>query len=183
MSDRYTIKNSEGMFFITITIIGWVDVFTRKDYRDVIIDSLKYCQKEKGLILYAYVIMSSHIHMIIGSKSGFTLVDTIRDFKKFTAKQIIKLIKEIPESRREWLLNKFSFEANRTKRGKDYKFWQDGYHAKEIETIGFLEQKLDYVHNNPVESGIVLSPEEYLYSSAKNYAGHPEKLIEVELAL
>ena len=113
MADRYSIRNPEGMFFITSTIIGWVDVFTRKDYRDVVIDSLKYCQKEKGLIVYAYVIMSSHIHLLIGSKAGYNLTDTIRDFKKFTAKQIIKLIKEIPESRREWLLNKFRFEANR----------------------------------------------------------------------
>ncbi|MCK5105498.1 MAG: transposase [Cyclobacteriaceae bacterium] len=171
------------MYFMTITTIGWIDVFTRLNYRSIIIDSLKFCQQTKGLVIYAYVIMSNHLHLIASSDAGYILTDTIRDFKKFTAKEIIKTIKEIPESRREWMLNKFQYEANRTKRGKDYKFWQDGYHAKEIETVQFLRQKLDYIHDNPVEAGIVLSGEEYLFSSAKNYAGLPEILLDVEMAL
>ena len=182
MSDSYKIKDSSGIYFITITVIGWVDLFTRKEYRDIIIDSLEYCKKQKGLILYGYVIMSSHIHMIVSSEQD-ALQHIIRDFKKFTSKSILKSIQQIGESRREWLLNKFSYEAQRVKRGTNYKIWQDGYHGKQIESAEFMKQKLDYIHNNPVESGIVLSGEEYLYSSAKNYAGHPDLLIDVECAL
>lgn len=115
--------------------------------------------------------MTSHIHAILSSREGHDLVATIRDFKKFTSKELIRLIKEVPESRREWLLNKFNYEAKRTKRGKDYLLWQEGYHAKQIETIEFLEEKLDYIHDNPVEGGFVSCSEDYLYSSARNYAG------------
>ena len=127
--------------------------------------------------------MSSHVHLIISSKDGYLLQDTLRDFKKFTSKAIVKSIEEIAESRREWLLNKFNFEAQRVKRGKDYKLWQDGYHAKQIESTEFLQQKLDYIHNNQVEAGIVLSGEDCLYSSAKNYAGHPDLLLDIAFAL
>ena len=181
MSDSYKIKDPDGVYFITVTVIGWVDLFTRKEYRDILLGSLRYCQNKKGLVLYGYCIMSSHIHMIITISEGFRLEDTIRDFKKFTSKSIISTIKEIPESRKEWLLNKFSFEANRVVKGKNHKLWKDGYHAKQLENKKIMQQKLDYIHYNPVEAGIVLSPEEYLYSSAKNYSNLPEKLLKVTL--
>lgn len=171
MANRYKVKDSDGIYFMTFTLTGWVDLFIRNAYRDCIIDSLTYCIKEKGLTLYAYVIMTSHIHLIVSSKSGYDLPATIRDLKKFTSKKLIKLINEIPESRREWLLNKFSFEANRTSRGDKYIVWKEGYHAKQIVTNYFLDQKRDYIHNNPVVAGFVSLPEDYLYSSARSYAG------------
>ena len=95
---------SDKAYYITMTVVGWVDVFTRKNHRDAIIDSLKYCQKEKGLVIYAYVIMSNHIHMIVDTNNHFTLKDIIRDFKKFTSKKILQQIQNEPESRREWML-------------------------------------------------------------------------------
>lgn len=158
MGNAYKIINKEGVYFMTFTVIGWVDIFTRKNYRDIVVDSFKYCQQQKGLILYGYVIMSSHVHLIVSTHAEYDLVAAIRDFKKFTSKAIIKSIQEIGESRREWLLNKFSFEAKRVKRGEKYKLWKDGYYAKEILSVQFLRQKLDYIHNNPVEAGIVLNP-------------------------
>ena len=171
MGSNYKIRDNEGLYFITITTVGWVDVFIRREYKDCIIDSLKYCIEQKGLQVHAYVIMTSHIHSIISAKEGAKLVAIIRDFKKFTSKEILRLIKEIPESRREWMLNKFAFEANRTKRGQDYIFWQEGYHAKQIETNTFLDEKLNYIHQNPVEVGIVNEAENYVYSSAIDYTG------------
>ena len=120
MAESYKIKDNEGLYFVTVTTIGWVDVFIRKIYKDVIIESLQYCIDKKGLNLHAFVIMASHIHAIVSVKPNFILVDTIRDFKKFTSKQLIELIKTTDESRRVWLLNKFSFEANRIKRAKNY---------------------------------------------------------------
>ncbi|MDW3209199.1 MAG: transposase [Reichenbachiella sp.] len=171
MANRYKIRDNAGLYFVTFTIVGWVDLFVRRDYKDCLIDSLNYCVKEKVLRVHAYVLMTSHLHMIVSSAQGHDLVSTIRDFKKFTSKSLIRLIKAIPESRREWMLNKFSYEANRTQRGSDYILWKEGYHAKQIETNDFLDEKLDYIHNNPVEAGFVNVPEEYLYSSARNYAG------------
>jgi putative transposase len=169
MGNRYKIKDRLGRYFVTFTVIGWVDLFVRRVYKDCLIDSLEYCIKEKGLCVHAYVIMTSHFHMIISSKEDYDLIATIRDFKKFTSKALIKLIKEIPESCREWMLNKFSYEANRTQRGSEYILWKEGYHAKLIETNSFLDEKLNYIHYNPVEAGFVSSPEEFLYSSARNY--------------
>lgn len=182
MGSRYKITDPEGLYFVTFTIVGWIDLFIRNDYRDRFISSISYCVKEKGLNLHAFVIMTSHVHMIISSKEGFDMVATIRDLKKYTSKELIKLIKEIPESRREWMLNKFSYEAKRTKRGQNYLLWQEGYHAKEISTAKFLMQKLDYIHDNPVVAGFVDEPHDFVYSSARNYCGE-KGIIEVDLLI
>jgi len=180
MANRYKIRDNSGLYFVTFTVVGWVDLFIRRTYKDFLLDSLRYCIKEKGLVLHAYVIMTSHVHMIVSSKENHDLVSTIRDFKKFTSKALVKYIQEIPESRREWMLNKFSYEANRTRRGSKYILWKEGYHAKQIHTNSFLDEKLNYIHNNPVDAGFVSVSEDFLYSSARNYS-NLESMIEVEL--
>jgi len=100
---------------------------------------LDHFTKSKGLNVHAYVIMTSHLHLILSSKEGFDLVATIRDFKKkFTSKKLINLIQERPESRREWMLNKFNHEAQRTKRGIKYILWKESCHGKQIGANKFL---------------------------------------------
>jgi REP-associated tyrosine transposase len=165
-------KISEGFsYFLTFTVVDWVDIFTRPCYRHIIIDSLKYCQENKGLNLHAWCLMSNHLHLIVSAKENHHLSDIIRDFKKFSSKAIIKAIQENPESRKKWMLNRFEFAGRYNPKIKDYKFWKDGNEAKEIHSNSFLEQKLTYIHNNPVVAEIVENPEEYIYSSAKNYYG------------
>ena len=171
MNHKYKIRDNQGIYFITLTVVGWVELFIRNYYRDCMISSFEYCKREKGLQIHAYVIMTSHIHMIISSKDSVPMMPILRDMKRFTSKQLVNLISTEAESRKEWMLKKFSYEAQRTKRGKNYILWQEGYHAKQIETISFLEQKLHYLHENPVEGGFVSQAEDYLYSSARNYAG------------
>ena len=124
--------------------------------------------------------MPSHIHMVVRADGNFTLSEILRDFKKHTAKEIIHQIQEEPESRRDWLLKEFEDAGKNLKRIKNYKFWQDGNHPKEINTNNFLHEKVNYIHMNPVEDMLVLHPEDYLYSSARNYA-ELDYLIEVEL--
>jgi REP element-mobilizing transposase RayT len=165
-------KISPGyIYFLTLTVIDWVDVFTRPEYKYIVIDSLDYCQKNKGLKIYAWCLMSNHLHMIVGTEEENNLSDILRDFKKFTSKEIIDKIKELPESRKEWMLNRFEFAGRFNNKIKDYKFWQDGNEAKEIHTNEFLDQKLDYIHNNPVRAEIVFEPQDYKYSSAIDYSG------------
>jgi len=83
MSERgYKIRNQEGLHFITFAVVDWVDVFTRKQYREILIESLDYCCKEKGLRLFAWVIMSNHVHFIVSAQEGFILSDILRDYKK-----------------------------------------------------------------------------------------------------
>ncbi len=169
MSSKYKVKNREALYFITITTIDWVDIFTRPIYKHMVIESLTYCQQNKGLTIHAYVIMTSHIHLVVSSANE-KLEDIMRDFKKYTSKEIISAIKEHPESRREWLLNKFSYAANRVKNGKSYKVWKDGFHPIELSTTEMLDQRLNYIHHNPVSEEIVMLAEDYKYSSAIDYA-------------
>ena len=170
--DRYLISDQNGLYFITFTVIDWGDVFTRKEYKIVITDSMNYCIHKKGLIVYSWVIMSNHIHVIWQAKEGFRLSDIVRDFKKFTAKRILKMIENETESRKIWLLRKFEYAGTRLKRISRYKFWKDDNHAILLEpnNIKMIDQKLDYIHNNPVRAMIVEQPEDYIFSSAKDYS-------------
>ncbi len=182
MSTKYKAKDNNGLYFVTITTVEWVDIFTRLNHKTSIIDSLNYCKNEKGLQVHAYVLMHSHLHMICSAKDGFKLADIIRDFKKHTSKRIVQNIKKEPESRREWLLELFLKACEDLSNKQQYKVWQDGYHAEEILTKEFLDQKLNYIHQNPVNEQIVLKAEDYLFSSARNYTGM-DTLMQVELIL
>src|SRR5436190_16872632 len=105
--NHYSIKGNKT-YFLTCTVVNWIDVFTRKNHKLAIVDSLKYCQQNKGLNIYAWCLMPSHLHMLVNTEHGFNLSDVVRDFKKFTSKKIIQLILNEPESRREWLLQQFA---------------------------------------------------------------------------
>lgn len=165
----YKIRNQEGVHFITFAVVEWVDVFTRKDYRDIVIDSLRYCQQQKGLKIHAWCIMSNHVHLVISAANN-NVSDILRDFKKFTSKQIIKAIEENDkESRREWMLTIFRETGSMNSRNSKYQFWRQDNQPKELFSPKFTVQKINYIHNNPVEAGLVESSEDYLYSSAKDY--------------
>ena len=156
MGLTYTIKNQEGQYFITCTVHQWIDVFTRELYKEILLDSIRHCQKHKGLQVYGWVLMSNHIHMIIRSNKN-KLSDIIRDFKKYTATKIVEAISNNSgESRKGWLLWLLVKE-------EEISFWQDGYHGEEIFTAAFFETKLNYIHLNPVRAGLVEKEEEYLY--------------------
>jgi REP element-mobilizing transposase RayT len=167
-------KISEGyIYFLTLTVIDWVDVFTRPVYKQIILESIKHCQKAKGLEVYAWCLMSNHLHLIAGAKEGSTntLSDILRDFKKYTNKRILHEIESGAESRKKWMLNQFEFAGRYNPKIKDYKFWQDGNKAKEIHSAEFLQQKVDYIHMNPVVVEIVDEAHYYRYSSAIDYSG------------
>jgi putative transposase len=170
--DQYKISDQHSCYFLTITVVQWIDVFTRKSYKDIIVDSLNYCVEHKGLELYAWVIMSNHIHLVARVNKPNRMSDFLRDFKKFTSKQILGCIQSIPESRREWLLDKFSFEARKTGRAENYKLWKDSNHALDLQSYAIdIFEKINYIHENPVKAGLVREPEHYICSSAIDYAG------------
>jgi REP element-mobilizing transposase RayT len=180
--DRYTISDQNAMHFLTFTIIDWVDVLSRKEYKLAIVDSMNYCIKEKGLIVYGWVIMSNHLHVIWEAKDGNKLSDIIRDFKKFTAKNIIQMIINEPESRKVWILKKFEYAGSRLNRVSKYKFWKDSNHAICLDDLDteIIEQKLEYLHNNPVEAMLVPRAHDYIFSSAGDYEGE-KGLVNVKL--
>lgn len=168
--DRYVIKNQNALHFVTFTVVAWIDVFTRNAYKKEIVDSLNYCIDKKGLEVYAWCLMSNHLHLIISAKEGFRISDIIRDFKKFTAKRILEMIEEQPESRKDWMLNLFKFAAKNLRKFKNYKFWKEDNHPIEL-TSNMIDGRLKYIHQNPVKALIVEEPEHYIYSSARDYAG------------
>ena len=160
------------VYFTTDTVVDWIDIFTRPRYRYEIIDSLKFCQKNKGLVIYAWVLMSNHLHMIVSSESDKQVSDIMRDFKKFTSKEIIKTLHEdLQESRKEWILNRFAYAGKIEKKIKSFKFWQEGNCSQGIYLEQYFQQKLDYIHNNPVKAEIVNDADDYKFSSAIDYAG------------
>ena len=168
----YKIRNQNAIHFITFAVVEWVDVFTRKDYKDILISSLKHCQKTKGLNIHAWVIMSNHVHFILSAKEGFKLSNILRDFKKFTSTEIIHAIERNSyESRKQWMLRIFKESGKENDRNVSYQFWQQDNRPVELDTNKMIDQRLDYIHNNPVETGIVDQPEDYLHSSARDYSG------------
>lgn len=174
---------TKQFYFTTSTVIDWVDIFTKANYRHVIVDSLQYCQQEKGLRIYAWVLMSNHLHMVVSVESEQTVGDILRDFKKFTNKRILKSLEEDEhESRRTWMLDRFRFAASNDRRITNYRFWQEGNHLEEIYSSEFLWQKISYIHQNPVRAEIVTRAEDYLYSSSRDYAGE-KGLLDVEVVL
>lgn len=167
----YKIRNKEAAHFVTFAVVGWVDIFTRKEYCHIVIDSLRYCQKEKGLLIHAWCLMSNHIHLII-SAQYHDLSNILRDFKKYTSRNIIQAIHEHPgESRREWMLSLFAAAGRKNSRNTFFQFWQQDNHPMELFSTRFIDQKTEYVHFNPVAAGIVENPEHYMYSSARDFAG------------
>lgn len=178
--DRYVIQEQHATHFLTFTVMDWIDIFTRPRYKTIITDSLSYCTQEKGLEIYAWVLMTNHLHFVARANAPYKLSDVIRDFKKFTSKKIIDNIKHEPESRREWLLHKFGYHAMRTGRAKDYKVWQDGYHGIHLEgNKTITKQKIDYIHENPVRAMIVNEAQDYSFSSAGDYAGKSSGLVKL----
>ena len=167
-ADGYKIRDQGATHFLTFCIMGWIDIFSRQRYRDILLESMRFCQEKKNLQIGAYVIMTNHVH-IIWTALNNNLSDIIRDFKTFTSKAITASIEEEPESRRNWLLYMFNYYANRTNANRYFKVWTGNNHPEEIHSESFLRSKLNYIHNNPVRAGIVHEPSHYLYSSAADY--------------
>jgi putative transposase len=168
MPSAYQIKEQDKVHYLTLQIVYWIDIFSRKQYKDIIIESFKYCQQHKGLELFAYVIMSNHIHMIVRSSLD-DLSGVLRDFKKYTSKRIIEIAESAIESRRNWILRLFKHAAKRQNKKGNYQVWTHENHAILLYSNKMMQEKVDYIHNNPVRAGIVKNQEDYIYSSASNY--------------
>lgn len=173
MSIKYKFRDQERLYFVTFAVVNWIDLFIRNEYKEIMLDSWKHCQANKGLEIYGWCIMTSHIHMIIGTHNA-KLEDIMRDMKKHTSLELKKAIQNHPsESRREWLLWMMERAGKKNIQNLNFQLWQQDNHPIELSDFKMLHQKLDYIHNNPVEAGIVEKPEDYLYRSTRDYYGLP----------
>ncbi|OWK72771.1 transposase [Flavobacteriaceae bacterium JJC] len=182
MSRNYKFHNPEGLYFISFAVVGWLDVFIRNEYKDLFLESVRFCQREKGLEIHAWCIMSSHVHLVFRSIKGQKPELLIGDLKRFTSKAIVKAIMENPkESRKDFLLEAFRKEAEKSSNVTHYQFWRHDNKPIELWSNRVIKQKIDYVHQNPVEAGLVFRAEDYRYSSAIDYSDEKGLLDGIEV--
>jgi REP element-mobilizing transposase RayT len=161
-------------YFTTSTIVNWLPLFNQPLNAQFMLDSLRFLQEHKRLILYAYVFMENHIHMVVAAQN---LPKEIANFKSFVARQIIDRYRA---DSNEYILNQLAFHKLPHHSDREYQFWQEGYHPQQIQDEAMMRQKVEYIHHNPVRRGYVDLPEHWRYSSARNYAGQPG-LLEVNM--
>ncbi len=182
MGLKYRIHDQTELYFVTFTVVNWIDVFIRDWYREVIVNSIRFCQENKGLQVYAWVIMTSHIHMIIGTEGKMKLEDIIRDMKRHTSGKIREVMEDNSfESRKEWMQWMFGRVGRKNANNIDYQFWIQDNHPVQLSSPEMIRQRLNYIHNNPVEAGFVIEPQHWKWSSAYDYLGGKQGLINVIL--
>ena len=169
---RYRVRQEPCPHFLTATVNHWLPLFTRQQTVNIVLDSWRFLQREAGLVIYGYVILENHLHLIAKSEN---LSRDIQRFKSFTAREIIAYLESRGSSR---LLELLALFKRSHKTESRYQVWEEGSHPQLIESEIMMRQKLDYIHQNPVKRGYVDQPEHWRYSSARNYAGQ-EGLIEV----
>ena len=171
MSRKYKFHDNDKLYFVSFATVQWIDIFVREEYIQVMIYSFKHCQEKKGLEIYGWCIMPSHIHMIIGSKKN-KLEDIVRDMKKHTSIELKAAIKNnIQESRKEWILWMMERAGNINSNNIDWQFWQQHNKPLEIKDQVMFDTTLAYIHQNPVVAGFVINPEDWKYSSARDFCG------------
>ncbi len=164
-------------YFVTFTVVEWLNVFTKFEYCQILWESLQYCRKEKKMQLHAFVFMSNHIHLVISAKNEKPFLwEIIRDFKKFTAQKIIQKMQK--DENRKWILEIMERNGRRNKSNVQYQFWIQDDGAIEISSEKFLHQKIDYIHNNPIRAGIVLEAGQYVWSSDRLYEADDFRFID-----
>ncbi|MBE2220194.1 MAG: transposase [Anaerolineae bacterium] len=170
---RYAIFDNDVPYFLTATIVNWLPFFNDPDVVEILLNSLRFLQESGRMVLYAYVILENHLHLIASSPD---LSKEMGNFKSYTARQIIDRYKARDA---QFILEQLVVNKKAYKGDRDYQFWQEGSHPQRIQSLEMMQQKVAYIHNNPVKRGWVDEPEYWRYSSARNYAGL-KSLLDVE---
>jgi len=170
---RYKIYAPDQPHFLTLTVLHWLPIFTRKEAVDILLNSFRHLQEE-GLQIHAYVILENHLHLIAQSPQ---LDRYISRFKSYTSKQLLQLLQQ---SNAKTLLEQLAFYKKAHKTDRQYQLWQEGSHPELIQGEEMLRQKIEYIHQNPVKRGFVDLPKHWRYSSARDYLGL-EGLLEIQV--
>ncbi|NOZ75666.1 MAG: hypothetical protein GXO90_09920, partial [FCB group bacterium] len=157
-------------YFVTCTVVEWMTLLTPIAVKEIVLQSLQFLQDEQAISLYCYVILHNHLHLILQSDQ---IIKNMIRFKSYTARQIIDYYRSRKQTD---ILDALQQAKSPSKQDSDHKFWQRGYSPKQIQTMEMFQQKMDYIHLNPVRKGYVNRPEDWLYSSARNFAGLAAKI-------
>jgi putative transposase len=161
MRSRYRINEPDAAHFITSTVVAWLPVFTTHACCDILVRSFVYCREHKGLRIYAFVVLDNHFHAIVTAPE---LAKTLADLKKFTAREIVA---QLQSKGRQWLIDQLRYFRGAHKQASTHQVWQEAAIRRRLRAM--MEQKLEYLHNNPVKRGLVASPEHWRYSSAHEW--------------
>lgn len=162
---RYKIYDTAHPHFLTCTIVDWLPVFTRPEAVQILLDSWTYLQNNNRIELFAFVVLENHLHFIASSGD---LSKEVGDFKSYTARRLIDLLKQ---HNARTILRQLAFGKAAHKTDREYQLWQEGSKPKQIVGDEMMEQKVEYIHYNPVKRGYIDDPVHWRYSSARNYAG------------
>jgi putative transposase len=172
-AEENTILEQRGCCYLTLNVVDWVDIFIRPVYKQVIVESLNYFIEKKGITVFAWCLMTNHLHLMVQADQGYGLSSIINDLKKFTSRLILEDIDVEPDSRRKWMLEKFQQSSESLKLMEKFQVWQTCTNPVYIDLndSSQVKSQLDHIHCNPVRDRIVMLPEDYLYSSAGDYSG------------
>ncbi len=162
---RYKIVEKHAPHFLTMTIVNWIPLFAAPSLAGILLESLRFLQEQERLMVYAYVILENHLHLIA---QGANLAKDIASFKSYTAGAMID---HLQLHQAERVLKQLEQHKLLYKRDRTYQVWQEGSHPEAIQGLAMMRQKVEYIHNNPVKRGYVDEPIHWRYSSARNYAG------------
>jgi len=175
---HHTDFDPQHLYFVTTTVVERRHLLALPFLPRVIVDSLHFMRREQWIKIYAYVIMPNHVHLILNYMESHGPSQVMRDFKKFTSKEIVR---ELQRRNERELLRQLEAAASSTKK-QTYKVWDEGYFDKSIYSEAFLFQKIEYIHNNPLQPhwGLAASAGEYPYSSARNYLLGDDSVLEID---
>ncbi len=159
---RYKIKEEHYPYFITLSVVDGISLFDDPIISGIILESIKFI-RDKGIQVFAFVVMHNHVHLIV---EGQELSAHIRKLKSFTARSIIDSLKDRGRKR---LLSKLKHLKHDHHKDSEYQVWQEGFHPKQISSTEVMNQKIEYIHYNPVKAGFVDAKEYWRMSSARNY--------------
>jgi putative transposase len=176
---RIPADNQFAPYFLTITVVDWINIFTKAKYFECLAQNLNHCIKNKGLVLYEYVIMTNHLHIIASAEpqsKGLSAI--IKDFKSYTTHQM----KDMLQNEGRTYIARFISESKTKKKGNDFQIFQRENYPEPLATEKFTRQKTQYIWMNPVKEKYVLNPEDWLYSSARQKIlqlddTHPEIMV------
>jgi putative transposase len=168
-----TIIEQHACYYLTLNVVDWIDIFIRPVFKQIIVESLNHFSEKKGLIIYAWCLMTNHLHLMAQAEQGYGLSLIANDFKKFTTKIILEDIDAEPEVRRNWIMKKFEDASTSLKLLDKFQVWQSRINPVyiDLKNTDAISEQLEHIHNNPVRERIVSTAEDYLHSSARDYAG------------
>jgi REP element-mobilizing transposase RayT len=172
-SEELNVQHYKNCFYITLNVVDWVDVFIRPVYKQIIVHSLNHFAENKGLNIYAWCLMTNHLHLLVNTNEDHRLAEIEKEFKSFTTRKILEDMTVEPMRRRKWMMARFENFSNKLGLLKKYQLWQTCTNPVHINfnNPSQLIERIEYIHDNPVRDRIVTTAEDYLYSSARDYAG------------